>query len=295
MKKYFKSIARLPIRFKTLPVWKSFKTGLICWASYFLFCSNTLATVILYVYHFPDFYVASDSLVRGDSGGISFTTEKLFKVSDTCWVSIAGFYGGVITNSTGKRIPRFLPHDLKTICETTYSTNTTLQTEIENILSQFAPKYHESTAVEAAATNLETRLTFAGQDPATDLFFLSSYLFNGTNQVLREVPFTDTTRAHPPYIGCVGQEKFFDALIVPLTTQPTADDVLSPYRSDEFKKAIADIYSGKPISEQRVKDFILEFLRLGKQLAAKLGLDTRPISEPFRILRITPQGTDQLQ
>lgn len=233
-------------------------------------CFQGKATVIFYVYTGGAVYVGADSLVafNGINAG---TMDKIGRFTDTCSVAIAHNYG----------TSPFLPAELGKLIASTSSKNEPLAVKIEEVVSNFYPIYARSFG---GQSNCDTWVEFSGFDPERKNFFLTAYEFDSTNNVKVvpgwEVPLGVVTGQ----IYMTGQETFLQALLGPAKF---TDDKLKGVRTPKFMDIRGRILAGSAVSDDEMRDWMLDVFDADEKLAIPLGFDTRQIGGPYRILKIT--------
>jgi len=193
----------------------------------------------------------------------------------------------------GKSSLIFLPSELEELCQDNYATKEPLvekTTKIASALSAARRKFLAS----QAEPDCETFLFFAGYDPEKQRFFLTQYRFSGTNLPDAEPIFEKDPEDRIENCQVFGQERFYGALYSSVFSPPTNEDVLAPYITDELRKRMQKVGNREPISAEEMKNCVLEMFRLNQQVAIRLGLDRRPISEPWVLFQITRGKTVKL-
>ena len=258
-----------------------------------LLACNVNATIIIWVYYDGAAFVASDRLSSGLASDSLLKTalndvpiKKVFQFTENSAVSISGWYGVR---------DLWLPAALETNCSKVHSSNDSLQSKINSVVSGFQSNFVELRSnIEAnitntvILTNLVTDVTFTGYDSATASFFCTMYEFGGTNLPKPKILW----RAHHGdsfQMAWSGQEKFLRALL-----NPQEGDLLVPYRSEVLKNDCIQMAQGLPLSDARIRDWLLEILNLDENQAIRLGLDARPIKGPYRIIKETPSSVSVL-
>jgi hypothetical protein len=255
---------------------------------------SLMASLVICIYHNDELYVASDSCSTfvPKTGTVNdpvmqFQTKKIFKVTDTCCVSITGDFGMSLSNQiTGQMSKTFLPNELENICSNLNLAAEPLQSDIATVISRFNVRYsdyvNQVLATRGNSKDINgTRICFWGYDGSTHEFFGSSCYFNGTNDIILEAAFDSASS--PNYIGLQGEDAFLPSMI----REP---EKFAELHSDEFSKTIKGIYRGTPVSEESMMNCILEMFHLHKTYAAQMSSDKGWIGEPYMIYKIADKG-----
>jgi hypothetical protein len=255
---------------------------------------SLMASLVICIYNNNELYVASDScstvvpkIETINSPVMQFQTKKIFKVTDTCCVSITGDFGMSLSNQiTGQMSKIFLPNGLETVCSNLNLAAEPLQSDIATVISRFNVRYsdyvNQALATGGNSKDINgTRICFWGYDGSTHEFFGSSCYFNGTNDIILEAAFDSASS--PNYIGLQGEDAFLPSVI-------RGPEKFAELHSNEFSKTIKDIYRGTPVSEASMMNCILEMFHLHKTYAAQMSSDKGWIGEPYVIYKITDKG-----
>jgi hypothetical protein len=248
-----------------------------------LLCQSSFATLEICIYNNNALYIGSDSLVTQNTNRI--LTEKVFKIADTCCLTIADNFGSLVRDGkTGRISLCFFPEEIQSIANYSRLSKAPLQNSISNFVVAFGYKYRNwmQTKLQEGG-ELTTRLTFWSYDKTNGDFFGSSCLFDGTNHVELETVFARGTRHIGPSVWFQGEQHFLPDLILS-KKKPLAD-----LRSDELAKNINAALMESPMSEQAIVQCMLEMFRLHKKYAASFSTDKGLIDEPYVIYKITKE------
>jgi len=255
---------------------------------------TAFASLAICIYHDQRIYIASDSLVHG-IGEKDFKAPKIFPIGNTTWVSITGYYGSTVRDrKTGQAVSRiFFPIELGRICKEANASKqlVTLEDKINSINQRFALIYSEgldtllSTKVDPRTIEA-TRLYFVGYDPSTKSFFGKSYLYQGKGRPTIETRFVRNADNNEPDISFQGESHFLSRLLT------SSDSAFTTLRSENLNKTFSQLLMPDSIvTDQDVKNFILELFNLHKLHAASVGPDKGLIGEPYHIYKIMSDKT----
>jgi hypothetical protein len=170
------------------------------------------------------------------------------------------------------------------MCNAIGPTEAPLQTKIDQIISAFQPIFENYWNQTGRDTNCSTAVTFAGYDPDNKIFFMTKFDFNGPNPPAPNKNWQIQPEDRAGRCAAIGQEKFIGTLF---NSPSSGEDKLRQYRSDTFKNTLLRLGLGVPVTDEEIRDWMLGIFDLDQKQAIALGLDNRPISGPYRIVKVT--------
>jgi hypothetical protein len=248
-----------------------------------LLCVNAHATLVIAIFNDNSFYVASDTLIRST---VQAHGRKIFKVSDTCCVSIANCYGGQVEELSGKMTVLYLPKELKTIADQS-TIISPLQCRITNIVESFNKAYRDFFWRKVGnweEKDISTRLCFWGYDKTNQEFFASTYFLNKTNAIESHKIFEhgqQSVGANIFIISGQGSEIFLASFM------NLGDEKFKELRPAGFVELMVQVQLGNPVTESEMKKFILMMFDCHKKYAAKYSNDKSHVDAPYEIYKIS--------
>jgi hypothetical protein len=247
------------------------------------------ANLVICAYLQNQLFVAADSCVVTNAAGGTTHAPRVFRLGDSACASLTGFGGPSFKNKKNGQIKHVLfTTDLEQVCQSADEGNAPLPKKIQKVVTHFGERYRDCliTLMKPDEVMLQetrgigTRIAVAGFDPANNRFFGNSYRFSLTNRTAVEPLFEKDATNKLGGLSFQGDTKFLGALL-------SGEPRLTRLPSDDFRKTLADLYSGAPVSEERVIGCVLEMFRLNNQYAAAMGYETEPCNEPYSVFRIT--------
>ena len=247
------------------------------------------ANLVICAYLRNELYVAADSVVVTNASGQSTHAPRVFKLGDTTCASLTGFSGPSFKNKkTGKITHMLFTTDLEQICRGAGEGNAPLRSKILKVVTHFGERYRDGliTLMKPDEVMLQeergigTRIAVAGFDADNDRFFGNSYRFSQTNRTVVEPLFVVDATNRLGGLSFQGDTKFLSALL-------SGEPKLAKLPSEDFRKTLADLYAGEPVSQERVIDCVLEMFRLNNKYAVALGYESEVCEEPYSVFRIT--------
>jgi len=247
------------------------------------------ANLVICAYLQNELYVAADSCVVTNAAGQTTHAPRVFKLGDSACASLTGFSGPTFKNKKSGKIKHVLfTSDLEQICLSAGEGNSPLQGRILEVVTHFGERYRDclitlmkpDEVMVQESRGIGTRIAVLGFDPANDRFFGNSYRFSLTNRTVVEPLFQRDATNKLGGLSFQGDTKFLGALL-------SGDPKLVKLPSDDFRKTLGDLYSGNPVSQERVIDCVLEMFRLNNKYAVAMGYETEPCDEPYSVYRIT--------
>jgi len=254
------------------------------------------ASLVIVVYDHGALYVASDSLVTEPPPQQSYTTNKIFQISDTCLACLTGSYDQRFFRLRAGEDLKMLNirDDLEASCRNLLASRQPLATSMTRASQQASNSFYELVGLINGAGNSvpapETALAFAGYDPINKSFFLKTITYSTNGASARSAFWGKSIASDAGPLYFQGEANFLRQLFT-----NGADARFQQLRSPPLSRTYSKLNYDAPIAESELANFILDLFRLHKANAAVFGTDSGHIGEPYVIDKITKAGPKRLR